>query len=105
MPRIVYPLLLAVTLFAAPLAADEEQDMIATAEQGDAIDQADLGTAYFHGNGVPQDFRKAYIWYAVAAEGGFEEAVERRDKTAAKLTPAELEQARAEAAALLEKLK
>ena len=36
-------------------------------EQGDAVAQYNLGVMYFKGQGVPQDFIRAYTWYSVAA--------------------------------------
>jgi len=40
------------------------------AEQGNAIAQAYLGTLYFSGRGVPQDYAKAAAWEEKAAEQG-----------------------------------
>jgi uncharacterized protein len=42
------------------------------AEQGDARAQADLGSLYEQGKGVPLDYVSAYRWYSLAAEGGDE---------------------------------
>lgn len=102
--RGILRLVLLTAMLAAPLAADELAEMIARAEAGDVIDQSDLATAYFWGNGAPQDYKQAYIWFAVAAEGGYEEAAERRDKAAANLAADQLEQAKAEVAALMKRL-
>ena len=38
------------------------------AEQGDA--QYNLGVMFYHGNGVPKDFKKAFKHYRLAAEQG-----------------------------------
>jgi hypothetical protein len=40
------------------------------AEQGFARAQSNLGTMYFHGQGVPQDSTQAVYWYRKAAEQG-----------------------------------
>ena len=37
------------------------------AEQGDAEAQSKLGLMYAKGQGVPQDFVRAYMWYTFAA--------------------------------------
>ena len=49
------PVVLALAiLFALPVAGGELEDRIAVAENGDAFDQAELGSAFYFGNGVPQ---------------------------------------------------
>src|SRR5262245_59463144 len=90
----------------APLGADEVSDRIAAAENGDSIDQFDLATAFYWGRDrLPQDYKQAYIWYAVAFSGGMgDKAAERRDKAAEHLSPEEIELAKAEAAALATKI-
>ena len=50
-------------------AADFEQTRRA-AEAGDAKAQNELGFIYFQGNGVPQDYAQALIWYRKAADQG-----------------------------------
>ena len=40
------------------------------AEQGDANAQISLGTMYYHGQGVPQDYKEAVEWYRKSAEQG-----------------------------------
>jgi hypothetical protein len=56
--------------------------------------EAILGSWYYYGKGVPQDYAEAYFWYdlAAASEGG--ETAERtrkiRDEAAFHLTPANL---------------
>ncbi len=42
----------------------------ALAEQGDANAQWSLGTLYFAGDSVPQDYQKAYRWFRSAADHG-----------------------------------
>lgn len=41
------------------------------AEQGDAVAQFQLGTAYYTGQSVQQDFQEAIKWYRKVAEQGF----------------------------------
>jgi len=101
-------LLVLVFLLAAmcnPVAAGELEDRIAKAEQGDVIDQNELGVAYYFGNDVPQDYKQAYIWLSVAVTNGYSGAAAKMDKAALKLTPDVLAEAQAEAAALDKKIK
>lgn len=42
----------------------------ASAEQGDAESQFKLGSMYFYGKGVPQDYSEALVWYRKAANQG-----------------------------------
>jgi hypothetical protein len=41
------------------------------AEQGDVTAQYNLGTMYYRGDGVPQDYKEAAKWYRKAAEQGY----------------------------------
>lgn len=41
------------------------------AERGDPKAQTALGLAYYHGEGVPQDYGEAAAWYRRAAEQGY----------------------------------
>ena len=41
-----------------------------SAEQGDADAQSNLGTNYYYGTGVPQDYKEAVKWYRKSAEQG-----------------------------------
>lgn len=45
-------------------------EIITLAKQGDAKHQYALGRAYNTGNGIEQDFQKAFMWYTMAAEQG-----------------------------------
>jgi hypothetical protein len=69
------------------------------ADQGDASAQYSLGVLYDTGQGVPLDYVEAHKWYDLAAAGlskaeGREEAIQRRDKCAAAMTPTEIAEAR-----------
>jgi TPR repeat protein len=51
----------------------EESELESTrmsAEQGDADAQSNLGTNYYYGIGVPQDYKEAAKWYRKSAEQG-----------------------------------
>jgi TPR repeat protein len=51
----------------------EESELESTrmsAEQGDADAQSNLGTNYYYGTGVPQDYKEAAKWYRKSAEQG-----------------------------------
>lgn len=55
--------------------ADEKISQIeAAASQGEVIAQNKLGYLYYMGKGVPQDYKKALIWYRKAAEQDLSEA-------------------------------
>jgi hypothetical protein len=64
------------------------------ADQGDPAAQLNLGVSYGNGTGVPQDFAEAYFWenLAAALKKGDRAKIYAglRDKTAARLSPAEL---------------
>ena len=53
--------------------SEEIKLLLKTAEQGDVKSQGDLGFAYWHGNGVPQDYLQAVKWFAKAVEHGYDE--------------------------------
>ena len=44
------------------------------AEQGDARAQDNLGSMYYRGEGVPEDYTEALRWYRKAAEQGYARA-------------------------------
>lgn len=64
------------------------------ARLGIADAQHALGTLYALGQGVPRDYVTAYLWFALAANAGYDLAAGDRDRTAALLTPAQLEKAK-----------
>lgn len=102
---LVFALVFVFAALCSPLAAGELEDRIAKAEQGDVIDQYELGLAFYFGDAVPQDYKQAYIWFSVAVTNGYDDAVKKRDKAALELTPDALTEAQAEAAALDNKIK
>ena len=44
--------------------------LLAKAKAGDAAAQAQVGECYAQGNGVPQDYKQAAVWYLKAANQG-----------------------------------
>src|SRR5277367_6141684 len=50
--------------------AKELQILRPLAEQGNAVAQLGLGVMYANGQGVPQDYAQAVVWYRKAAEQG-----------------------------------
>ena len=71
-----------------------------SAEQGDAWGQANLGVMYDKGQGVPQDYVQAHMWYNLAAtnypaseKDRRELAVKNRDRVAGKMTRAQIAEA------------
>ncbi len=65
------------------------------AEQGGANAQLLLGSMYDRGQGVPQDYAQAYMWYDLAASRfppgeGRDMAVKNRDIVAKRMTAAQI---------------
>ena len=67
------------------------------AEQGTAKDQFSLGLMYYKGEGVPQDYIQAQMWYNLAASDltgdDREWAVKNRDEIAEKMTSEQIAEA------------
>ena len=67
------------------------------ADQGFANAQYELGIKYDEGQGVPQDYVQAHMWFNLAASRSTGESRERavrgRDQAADELTPAALNEA------------
>ena len=63
------------------------------AERGNAHAQNNLGFMYDTGQGVPQDFVQAHMWFNLAAANGNANAAKNRDEVAAKTTPAQIAEA------------
>ncbi len=62
------------------------------ADQGNADAQWCLGEMYENGEGVPQDYARGFVWYSKAADQN-DLYVKDRDALAAKMTPAQMEEA------------
>jgi len=50
--------------------AETARVTLVRAQQGDAKSQYDLGHMYFHGEGVPQNYTEALLWFRKAADQG-----------------------------------
>ena len=48
---------------------------------------------YHRGDGVPQDYVQAHMWWNLAAAQGNEYGIEHRDLVAGHLTPSQIEEA------------
>ena len=70
-----------------------EPDDRTRALQGDPAAQFKLGEMYENGRGVPQNNFQAYYWYSAAVRGGNAGARVRKEQMAARLQPAEIQQA------------
>jgi hypothetical protein len=66
---------------------------------GDRGAQNNLGILHAKGQGVPQDYVQAFTWLSLAAVQDDANAAKNRDVVAARMTPAQLEQAKALVAA------
>ena len=65
------------------------------AEQGNADAQYYLGMVYYDGQGVPQDYTMAHMWYNIAAANGAILGGVVRDNVAEKMTAAAVAKAQA----------
>jgi TPR repeat protein len=65
-----------------------------SAEQGYAPAQYNLAVSYERGLGGPADLVAAYAWYDLAAQRGYDDGVNGRDRIAARLAATELDKAR-----------
>ena len=63
------------------------------ADQGNACAQYNLGIMYAKGQGVPQDYVLAHMWFNLSAAQGIGDAVKNRDIAAGKMTPDQLAEA------------
>ena len=58
------------------------------AAQGNALAQYNLGSMYERGRAVPQEYVRAHMWFSFTADGKYH-----INRVAAKMTPAQIEQA------------
>ena len=63
------------------------------AEQGLADAQHNLGDMYYNGEGVPEDYVLAYMWYNLAAAQGNETAQSNKDRAERRMTPEQIAEA------------
>jgi TPR repeat protein len=70
------------------------------ADRGHAYAQYNLGAMYGNGEGVPQNFVKAYVWWSLASANGNESAKKNLNLLRSEMTPQQVAQAQSEAAEL-----
>ena len=74
-----------------------DQKRVQAADPENTAAQFDLGVKYATGQGVPQDYVQAHMWFNLAASRSTgemrEDAVERRDQIANEMTPDQLAEA------------
>jgi len=87
-------ILTALVLTAEAAAAGSLEDIYRVgAEKGDASAQFSLGYMYEIGQGVPQDYVQAYMWFNLAAARGTKGAAAWIERIAARMTPAQVAEA------------
>jgi TPR repeat protein len=64
------------------------------AEMGDGYAQFNLGRRYLEGQGIATNLVEAWKWFDLAESGGIEGVLDKKRNVEARLTPAELDQAR-----------
>ena len=67
------------------------------AEFGIATAQFTLGSMYYHGNGVPQDYQEAAKWWILAKAQGDSDAADHLDRLTKEITPTQLQKAQEDA--------
>jgi TPR repeat protein len=77
----------------AAIAGSLEDIYRVDAEKGNASAQFSLGFMYEIGQGVPQDYVQAYMWFNLAAAQGTRGAAEWRERLATRMTPAQIAEA------------
>ena len=65
------------------------------ADQGDADAQNSIGLMYEYGKGIIKNNVIAHMWYNIASSNGAENAAQRRDEIAAKMTREDISKAQA----------
>ena len=63
------------------------------AEQGNASAQYNLGVMYDNGQGVPQDYVLAHMWWNLSGSNGFKDAVTNRNIVEKKMSKQKIEEA------------
>ncbi len=89
---LIIGLFLSMAVSAQDLASLEK--LRATAEQGDAAAQLEMGILYEYGFNFPTNKAPALAWYMLAADQGSVLAAKRRDLVKVRMTPEEVEEAR-----------
>ena len=63
------------------------------ADQGFAGAQSNLGVMYYNGEGVPQDYVTAHMWFNIASSMGNESGGKAREEVAGRMTPEQIAEA------------
>ena len=63
------------------------------AKQGDAKAQSNLGVMYYNGQGVPQDYVSAHMWFNFSSANGDKDAIKNRKLVETKMTKQQIEKA------------
>jgi hypothetical protein len=63
------------------------------AEQGHSLAQYLLGAMYVHGQGVPQDYVMAHMYWNIASVSGHENAIHNRGAVEERMTSSQIEEA------------
>ena len=63
------------------------------AEQGNASAQVNLGVFYATGQGVPQDYVLAHMWFNLSGSNGYKDAVTNRNIVEKKMSKQKIEEA------------
>ena len=64
-----------------------------SAEQGNVLAQKYLGVMYVLGQGVPQDYVLAHMWWNICGSNGKKECMGNRNIVEKKMTPQQIEKA------------
>ena len=64
-----------------------------SAEQGDANAQSNLGKVYHNGQGVPQDYVLAHMWWNICGSSGDKDCVKNRNIVEKEMSPSQIEKA------------
>jgi len=63
------------------------------AEQGSDAAQYNLGLMYHKGQGIPQDYALAHMWFNLSGSSGDKDCVKNRNIVEKKMTPQQIEEA------------
>ena len=69
------------------------KEFVPLAEQGNVDAQFNLALSYANGQGVPQDYIRAHMWWNLAASSGNKNAVAGRDAISKQMTPDQIAEA------------
>ena len=64
-----------------------------SAEQGNVLAQKYLGVMYVLGQGVPQDYVLAHMWFSLSGSNGYKDGVKNKNLVEKKMTPSQIERA------------